>query len=242
MTWTLPAVIVMKRYEFKYILTPEQTEFVTEMIKGRMEEDEYGLTTIASIYYDTPDHRIIRASIENPEFKEKIRVRSYGPASDDSPVFLELKRKVEGVVYKRRIQSTIPVVSQFFNGRRGVIGEGQIEDELRSFCDFYGTLVPSCMIIYDRTAYVMPDTDLRLTIDRDPRFRTEDFDLRRPFDGIALLPDGYAILEIKLQESIPLWLARMLSDGKIYKTSFSKYGTAYERQFRAVNRKELSYV
>ena len=242
MTWTFPSVIVMKRYEFKYVLTPEQTDFVTEKLKGNMEEDEYGFTTIASVYYDTPDSRLIRASVENPKFKEKIRVRSYGPATDDSPVFLELKRKVDGVVYKRRIQSTLPVVSQFFGGDRNVIGEGQIEDELRRFCDFYGTLVPACMILYDRTAYVMPESDLRLTIDRDPRYRTEDLDLRRTAQGTALLPEGYAILEIKLQDAIPLWLARILSEGRIYKSSFSKYGTAYERQFREAKRKEYSYV
>ena len=106
----------MKRYELKYILTAEQTAFFKERIKGHMQEDKYGLCSIASLYYDTPNYRLIRTSIEKPKFKEKIRLRSYGLATDSSPVYLELKRKAYGIVYKRRVQSTIPLVNKFFGG------------------------------------------------------------------------------------------------------------------------------
>ena len=114
------AITVMQRYELKYLLSAAQTDYLRERLKGRMEVDEFGLTSIASLYYDTPDYRLIRASIEKPKFKEKIRLRSYGIATDESPVFLELKRKYDGVVYKRRVQSTIPMVEKFF------AGEGEI--------------------------------------------------------------------------------------------------------------------
>ena len=230
MTAVKNPIVVMKRYELKYILSPSQTDFFRERLEGHMSVDQFGLTSIASLYYDTPDYRLINASIEKPEFKEKIRLRSYGPATDDSPVFLELKRKAYGIVYKRRVQSTIPLVKKFFDGDGDICAGGQINREITYFRDLYGTLSPSCLIIYDRTAYYQPDGDLRLTIDGDPRYRTDDLDLRVSMDGISLLPAGYSILEIKVQQSVPLWLSAILDEGRIYKNSFSKYGEAYRQQ------------
>ena len=104
---------VMKRYEMKYLLSPEQTMYIQQKLDGHMQLDQYGLTTIASLYYDTPDFRLIRASIEKPTFKEKIRLRSYGIATSTSTVFWELKRKSDMIVYKRRVASTIPAVDAF---------------------------------------------------------------------------------------------------------------------------------
>ena len=238
MTTVTNPVVVMKRYELKYIMTADQTDFFKKSIAGHMEPDRFGLTSIASLYYDTPDFRLIRASVEKPEFKEKIRLRSYGPATDDSPVFLELKRKFDGVVYKRRVQTTIPKVQKFFDCAGDACAPGQINREITYFRDHYGTLVPACMIIYDRTAYFEPDGDLRLTIDGDPRYRTDDLDLRVSMDGISLLPAGYTILEVKVQQAIPLWLCDILSAGRIYKASFSKYGAAYKEQLLKAQRKE----
>ena len=223
-------IAVMQRYEYKYILNSDQTEYLVESLKGHMQVDRFGLTTISSLYYDTPDRRLIRTSIENPDFKEKIRLRSYGPATRTSPVFLELKRKAFGIVYKRRVQSTIPLVERFFDREGEICGGGQINNEIRSFRDQYDNLEPSCMIIYDRTAYYEPDGDLRLTIDGNPRYRVDRLALDEPSDGISFLPGGGSILEIKVQDAMPLWLAAILSAGRIYKSSFSKYGEAYRMQ------------
>ncbi len=223
-------VVVMKRYELKYLLSAEQTAFLKERLKGYMEIDQFGLTSIASLYYDTPDYRLIRASIEKPPFKEKIRLRSYGLATEDSPVFLELKRKAYDIVYKRRVQTTIPLVKKFFEENGDICAGGQINSEITTFRDYYRPLVPSCLIIYDREAYFQPDGDLRLTIDADPRYRTTDLTLTKSMEGISLLPEGWTILELKVQDAIPLWLADILSTGKIYKSSFSKYGEAYKQQ------------
>ena len=223
-------ITVMQRVEWKYILSAEQTDFFCERLKGHMEPDAYGLTTIQSLYYDTPDRRIVRTSIEKPEFKEKIRLRAYGRATNESPVFLELKRKAYGIVYKRRVQTTIPLVKNFFDGNGDICAGGQINTEITYFRDFYKNLVPSCLIIYDRTAYFEPGGDLRLTIDENPRYRVKDLDLRVSMEGISLLPEGYSIMEIKVQQAMPLWLTSILSDGRIYKASFSKYGAAYEQQ------------
>ncbi len=224
------AITVMKRYELKYLLNADQTEFLRKRLKGRMEADQYGKTSIASLYYDTPTYQLIRTSVEKPEFKEKIRLRSYGLATEESPVFLELKRKAYGIVYKRRVQTTIPLVKKFFSGEGDICAPGQINKEITVFRDHYKTLVPACMIIYDRTAYFEPGGDLRLTIDENPRYRTNDLTLTKSMDGISLLDEGWTVLEIKVQDAVPLWLCEILSAGGIRKGSFSKYGEAYRQQ------------
>lgn len=224
------AITVMKRYEMKYLLDARQTEYLRRKLEGHMKIDEFGLTSIASLYYDTPDSRLIRASLEKPKFKEKIRLRSYGLATENSPVFLELKRKYDGVVYKRRVQSTLPQVEGFFAGEDITGGSVQIQKELTYFRDYYKNLVPACLVIYDRTAYFEPGGDLRLTVDYKPRYRTNGLTLTESMEGLPLLDDGWSILEIKVQEAMPLWLSAILSEGKIFKSSFSKYGEAYRRE------------
>ena len=223
-------IVVMKRYERKYLLSAEQTEYLVKRLEGHMKLDQYGRTSIASLYYDTPNYRLIRASVEKPPFKEKIRLRSYGLATLESPVFLELKRKAYGIVYKRRVQSTIPLVDKFFAGSGDICAPGQINREITYFRDYYQTLVPACLIIYDREAYFEPGGDLRLTIDYNPRYRTDHLDLTYSMDGLPLRPPGHTILEVKVQEAMPLWLTHILDEGQIYKNSFSKYGEAFRQQ------------
>ncbi len=227
-------IVVMKRYELKYLLSAEQTAYLREKLKGHMEPDAYGKTSIASLYYDTPDYRLIRTSMEKPEFKEKMRLRSYGLATSESPVFLELKRKAYGIVYKRRVQSTIPLVDRFLAGEGDICAGGQINKEITYFRDYYKELVPACLIIYDRVAYFEPGGDLRLTIDENPRYRADELNLTTSMEGIPLMQEGGTILEVKVQQAVPLWLSEILDKGRIYKGSFSKYGAAYERQLYRV--------
>lgn len=223
-------ITVMSRYEMKYLLSADQERFFRRRLAVHMQPDEYGLTTIASLYYDTPDARLIRASLERPPFKEKIRLRSYGLATDESPVYLELKRKAEGIVYKRRVSTTVPNAQAFFAGANTIGVDGQIGRELTYFRDLYRNLTPACLILYDRTAFREPQGSLRLTIDQHPRYRMDDLDPRVSMDGTPLLPEGASILEIKVQGAMPLWLTAVLSEGGIYKTSFSKVGEAYKQQ------------
>ena len=235
-------IVVMKRYELKYLLDAEQTAFLMKRLEGHMQLDQYGRTSIASLYYDTPSYQLIRTSVEKPPFKEKIRLRSYGLATLESPVYLELKRKTEGIVYKRRVQSTIPLVEKFFAGSGDICAGGQINREITYFRDYYGALVPACLIIYNREAFFEPGGDLRLTIDHNPRYRVDHLDLTYSMEGIPLRPPGHTILEIKVQEAMPLWLTKILSDGQIYKNSFSKYGEAFRQQLTGVGGQNLIAV
>ena len=224
-------IVTMQRYEIKYVLTADKVDEFKKRISKYMQLDKYGLTSIASLYYDTPDYKLIRTSIEKPLFKEKIRLRSYGPATKDSTLFLELKRKAFGIVYKRRVPTNQQSVNDFFDFNGEIAKDGQISREIKYFRDFYKNLRPSCVIVYDREAYFQPNGDLRLTLDFNPRFRLDNLTLGTDMSGNALLPKGSCILEIKVQEAMPLWLTEILSDLKIYKTSFSKYGEAFKTLF-----------
>jgi hypothetical protein len=159
-------------------------------------------------------------------------LRSYGLSKPGGTVFLELKRKAEGLVYKRRVTTTEEAVNRFFAYDGDITADGQIAREITYFRNFYKTLVPAILIIYDRVAYFEPGGDLRLTVDRNPRYRTSDLNLVTSMDGSPLLPEGSAILEIKVQQAMPLWLTDILSGGNIYQTSFSKVGEAHKKQMQ----------
>lgn len=240
----MEAITVMKRYEMKFILTKDQLVTFKNALNGHMVVDKYGKTSIASIYYDTPNYQLIRTSIEKPKFKEKIRLRSYGLAKANDTVYLELKRKAEGVVYKRRAKTDESNANHFLKHELDELdGCNQIAKELLYFRNYYKVLEPKIMIIYDRTSYEELDGDIRLTIDESPRYRTYDLNLHTSMDGNLLLEPGSAILEIKVQQNMPLWLTSILSNNKIYKTSFSKVGTAYklinhQQQIMSERRKE----
>ena len=224
----MDAVTMMQRIEMKFILTKDQLVAFKNALTGHMEVDQYGKTSIASIYYDTPDYCLIRTSLEKPLYKEKIRLRSYGLANDNHQVYLELKRKVEGFVYKRRISLNEDTAVSFLNKNSAMHNkDNQVSSELIYFRDHYQNLEPKIMVIYDRTSYAEVDGNIRLTIDEAPRYRTHDLNLHTNMDGDLLLEPGSAVLEIKVQQELPLWLVKILSENKIYKTSFSKVGAAY---------------
>jgi len=219
---------MMQRYEMKFILTKDQLVAFKDALKGHMEVDQYGKTSIASLYYDTPDYYLIRTSLEKPVYKEKIRLRSYGLADDTKQVYLELKRKAKGVVYKRRIALKEEEAQAFLNHQEVNLKEDQITKEIAYFRDYLKSLEPKIMVIYDRTSYAEVNGNIRLTIDESPRYRNYDLNLHTSMEGNLLLPSGGAILEIKVQQELPLWLVSILSKYKIYKTSFSKVGEAYK--------------
>ena len=234
-------ISVMKRYELKYLLTSEQLEYFMDQISHYMKVDKYGLTSIASIYFDTPDYRLINKSIEKPKYKEKLRLRGYGLVLEDQPTFLEIKRKCEGIVYKRRIALLEKEAFELIMNKEAK-EKTQISRELEAFMETYKTLEPKYMIIYDRLAYYQDDSDLRITIDMNPRYRTYDLNLHTSMDGTPLIEKGGAILEVKVQHSIPLWLTAILAQGNIYQTSFSKVGTAHKNEMKNKYQQKVNII
>ena len=219
---------IFKRYEIKYLITDEQRRIITEKIKPYMVSDEWGKSTICNLYYDTPDYRLIRKSIEKPVYKEKLRLRSYGTSTDDSTVFIELKKKYKKVVYKRRIPMSY--ASAFAYLQTGLHSENsQILSETDYFLKFYSPVEPKVFLAYEREAFFMTeDHDFRLTFDSNIIFRCDDLSLCSPVYGEKLLDDGLSLMEIKTGLAIPLEITKILSEMKLFRTSFSKYGTVYK--------------
>lgn len=220
---------VFKRYELKYLLTPTQKERVLAAMTPYMKLDKYGRTTIRNLYYDTDNYLLIRRSIERPVYKEKLRIRSYSRALPEDRVFVELKKKFDHVVYKRRLPLSYQQATKWLSGEQTPQSQTQIGREIEYFRQLYGTLRPTVFLSYERQAYYALDgTDFRVTFDDHILCRQEDLSLSSEAYGTPLLPENKVLMEIKCSGGIPLWMTKVLSKEKIYKTTFSKYGTAYK--------------
>lgn len=217
-----------KRYEMKYLLTKQEKEGILQAMEPYMRMDNYGRTTIRNIYLDTDTYRLIRHSLEKPAYKEKLRIRSYQAVGPEDPVFVELKKKYKAVVYKRRIAlSEMQVMSSFHDGTPLPV-DSQIGDEIMYFREYYKTLRPTVFLSYEREAYYdLEGADFRITFDENILYRQQDLSLESDVYGISLLEDGQTLMEVKTSGGFPLWMSHALCALKIYKTSFSKYGSAY---------------
>lgn len=224
----MPDQTIFQRYELKYLLTPEQKHQILAAMTGRMAPDQYGRTTIRNLYFDTDSYQLIRRSIEKPAYKEKLRIRSYSEAGPDGTVFVELKKKYDSVVYKRRLRLSERTAMDWVSGRSHPHA-AQIVREIDYFLGYYPHLHPVVFLSYDRQAYYALDgSDFRVTFDENILCRRQGLSLGAGIGGTALLPPGKLLMEIKCSGGIPLWMVRVLSRERIYKTSFSKYGTAYQ--------------
>lgn len=220
--------MIFQRYEFKYLLDSRQLQAILAAMAPHMVPDEYSHSSIRNVYLDTPDFRLIRRSLEKPVYKEKIRIRSYGRAGMEAPVFVELKKKYRAVVYKRRISMPQEQVLGCVAGTEHW-PNSQIGAELAYAADFYKTLRPAVFLSYERDSYRgVEDTDFRVTFDTEIRYRREALTLDSDTWGSSLLAPGQVLMELKAAGGIPLWMVRALSEQGLFKTSYSKYGAAYQ--------------
>lgn len=197
-----------------------------------MEVDKYGVSLIQNIYYDTENFSLIRASIENPLYKEKLRVRTYGECDDSHNTFVEIKKKYKGVVYKRRVN--MPYIDALAYTTQGAPppNPSQITKEIDWFFSRYKGLAPAMYISYERIAMATKDNgSLRITFDRNITYRMDDLDLRKGSYGEKLLPPDTFLMEIKIPGTMPMWLVQILEQLDIHPTSYSKYGNAYKSLF-----------
>ncbi len=215
-----------KRVEKKYILTPDQYDAMRRGMYAYTKPDAYSHYTINNIYYDTDSYLLVRTSLEKPVYKEKFRVRSYGVPNGRDDVFVELKKKFRDTVYKRRITMNVREMADSL--KRGRLDRtDQISREINWFLRFYHP-EPAAFIGYDREAFAGTDNpELRITFDTSLRGRSTDLDLRCRDSGTLILPPDRVLMEVKIPDSAPLWLARLLSENGIFPSSFSKYGTYY---------------
>ena len=215
-----------QRIETKYVISKETLADLLKEFEAYMAEDEHAYSTIGNLYYDTPTYQMIRESLEKPYFKEKLRVRTYDASPQaDSQVFLEIKKKVRKVVYKRRIATELLTAERYLAGECQ-LEDSQIKKEIEWLCKRYGGVQPMMYIYYNRYSLKgLEDSNVRITID----YRTKKLSLLAGKDGKNLLPDNHVIMEIKVPGAYPLWLAEILDCYHVFPKSFSKYGVAYEK-------------
>jgi VTC domain. len=238
------AINTFNRYEKKFVIDEVQHKAILPVIMQHMRFDancsngrEY---MINNIYYDTDDSSIIRHSLSKPYYKEKLRMRSYGNMiAPDSKVFLELKKKIGGVVIKRRADLLLSEAALLLeSGIRPQPADyisGQVINEIAYFLSSH-TVKPAAYISYKRTAlFDQDDGDFRITFDRNIITRREDLSLEKGRFGTDLLP-GHYLMEVKITGSFPLWFTSLISNNQIYSTGYSKYGQEYT-QYLLENKK-----
>ena len=218
-----------KRKEMKYLLNKEQYEGFMNRIRDMAKVDDYGRTSILNIYFDTPDFRLIRASLEKPVYKEKLRLRSYGTPTDESNSFIEIKKKYKGIVYKRRIAAPYKEAKEYLYENIPLENQSQISAEIDYFKKCYPGLRPAMAISYDRIAMAgIHDPELRITFDTNIRYRTNHLDLKYGNEGEELLEKDQYLMELKIADAMDLKLVSILEELDIRQVSFSKYGNGYE--------------
>lgn len=234
------AIEVFNRYESKYLMDSKSFYAIYNRLLEYMELDEYNkddkFYSISNLYYDTEHDSLIRNSLAKPKYREKLRIRAYGIPEKDAKVYLELKKKVFGLVNKRRTalklneaydfvgSGTIPELKPYMNQ--------QVIREIEYFLQRY-ELHPKLYLAYDRIAlFCIRNRDLRITFDTNIRTRRNDLELESGDQGEQLLDRGQWLMEVKAGQTIPLWLSRMLSELGMFRTSFSKYGNEYKKTLR----------
>lgn len=219
---------IFRRYEKKYIVTLEQYQELISRGITQLCPDQYGKHTICSVYLDTEDYALIRQSLEKPVYKEKIRVRSYGTPGEEDTVFLELKKKYDGVVYKRRVEMSLKEARKYLYDGVRPKPQGQIFQEIDYACRYHQAY-PRVLVAYERIAFSgRENPELRVTFDMNIRARDYRAVLGQDTAGVQLLEKNCLLMEVKIPGAMPVWMSRLFSELGIYPTSYSKYGTFYK--------------
>lgn len=220
---------VFKRYEKKYLLNESKYYELRNALDKKMTADKYGNHTICNVYFDTEDYYLIRTSLQKPLYKEKLRLRSYGVPKSEDIVFVEIKKKFDGIVYKRRAPMKLKDAEQYLIYGKYPEERNQIINEIDWVLKRY-TLKPAVYIAYNRVAmYGNEDSNLRVTFDKNIRFRESSLDLRQGSDGNYILDRGMILMEVKIPGAVPVWMGRLFSELEIFPVTFSKYGICYKR-------------
>lgn len=236
-----------KRYEKKYLLTKEEYDLLIPRLLKYMNLDEHckgGKNySIYSIYYDTDNNDVIRHSISKPYYKEKLRLRSYKvPKKATDEVFLELKKKINGIVSKRRIVISLEEADNFINHGIRPGSDNFVDNQVMNEIEYYlknNKVKPAIYIGYSRKAFFAKDNhDFRLTFDSCITTRRYDINLESGCYGDELLEKNQYLMEIKILGAIPIWLTNILTELKIYNTNFSKYGNEFMRYVENSNKNQ----
>lgn len=231
---------VFDRIEKKYLIDKTKKRALVKTIRQQMKKDDYFKSEVINLYFDTDNFDLIIQSIEQPDFKEKVRARSYGGYDR---VFLEIKTKLrakndENIGYKRRVMITHDDFDEFVRhnlsleslAQRSIETNNdiQIAREVDYLVEKFD-LKPKILVIYNRESYI-GENRLRITFDENLRYRTKNLSLfSEKNDKIYFKDKRSLIMEIKGHGMFPLWLVKLLSENRIYPQRFSKIGSIYTK-------------
>ncbi len=228
------------RVEKKYLLNQSQFENLIKHIHEYIEKDDYFKYTVYNIYYDSEDSKMIQTSLQKPIYKEKLRLRSYVEVDDNSDVFVEMKKKFQNTVFKRRINLKLHDAINYLDLKKSIDNDSQIKKEIDYMIKIYNP-VKKLYLAYDRIAFHgIMDNEVRITFYKNIRYRFKNINLMDSDEDLYLLNDNQCLMEVKVQDTLPLWLTSALNKVKIYPTSFSKYGNIYSESLKHKNIKEFN--
>ena len=238
---------VFRRIEKKYLVSEADLKRFLKICGKNLKKNKYFASTVCSLYFDTKNDDLIIKSIDKPDkpnFKEKIRLRSYDVPGMKDYVFFEIKTKhregKDRIGDKRRFQL---LLSDYYDWTKGKVSleeiakkkvektnDVQIAREIE-YVIKYLELQPKILICSERESYEgAEDSQLRVTIDKNLRYRTKKLRLEKGSEGREFFEDEKnSILEIKTAGGMPMWLVRALNELKIYPQGFSKYGKIYQK-------------
>ena len=236
-----PLETKFKRIETKYVVSKEILEKLIQDLKEYLVEDDYPISTISNIYFDTEDFDVLLDDDFGDKRKEKVRMRTYlSQPTLDSQVFLEIKTKdQEGVGRKFRLLSTPSSILNFMTKGHldaSITDKIVIEKVKKLHQDYKQGIKPRMYIYYDR--YSLKEkkyiegynyNKIRITIDHNLVYRDENVNLFSGNQGAPLLDDNTVIMEIKAPGNKPQWLQDILDKYGLIEHKFSKYSCAYHK-------------
>lgn len=223
----------MSRHDIKYIIDEKTVgELRKCLLANNMRKQIHDSDLVVSAYCDTDDFASIRKCIDDPKHKEKIRIRSYGPIGDDDLAYLEIKRKENGLLTKRRVKVRYGDIPGILSGSQKM--QGEFGDELDDFLSRYPNSEPRIRISYERESYKAEDesSDLRVTLDHDIRYKVGKGIRLDGSDGTCLMSPRRYIIEIKTLGETPKWLDMFFKSRSLKPRSYSKYAKAYTKAVR----------
>lgn len=226
------------RYENKYVITDKKKDIILPSLLRYMEFDKYCVGDkdypIYSLYFDTKNNDVVRRSVQKPYYKEKLRLRSYKlNPNDNDTVFLEIKKKIGGIVNKRRVVLTYKQAVNFIKYGKVPQLSGIQKQIMNEIC-YYISLHPiekTVLIHYDRNAlFGKDDKSLRITFDRNLTADGNTDILHTENEGNFIVVPDTRIMEIKISGATPIWLSEILTENHIYRSSFSKFGRNFQNE------------
>jgi hypothetical protein len=224
------------RFELKYLVPVKQLPALMAGFEGYVSADpnggEYGYP-VYSVYWDSPGRRFFWEKIDGEKIRRKLRFRTYDATGD---VFVEIKQRIDRTVQKRRVILPLAEVNRQFSSDAN---DGSVSLEshpvlaevfgmLHSYC-----LRPSIAVSYRRKAWFgVFEPDLRITFDTRVQYSASDLEIGEPFEtGRYMLDPRLAIMEVKFNHSLPLWLIRAISRFNLSAVRVSKYCSAVDRAY-----------